>query len=233
MKAVEVPIHALSDKKQRDLSKETLYEYPIKDLYMKPNNKLLLSLLAVLLLSVFPLTLSAKTLSSMDLIDGDFNARSKTDRLLIAIDLAKSIYQLNAKIPSISRDEKHKIAQEQHAIDSIRDKNIKEQRIATLVNTPDFQQEKLKEYLSDVNNTLTCIKTEVVVSHEMYCWSYLGFLLTNPVILNDAMLVLEKSGKLPKSVDPDLMREQYNWYGRGILQYIIIPYIGGEMGTIS
>lgn len=171
----------------------------------------------------------SKNVSASDLVDGNFDATIRENRIIIANDISRNVRVLNSAIPDTSPVVAKWLRLERREIDALKDKQIRDSRITELVNTADFQQDKLKNYLKNILATLSCIQKQSPISNEMYCWSYLGFLLTGQVVLGDALNILGKEGKLPANIDADLVMEQYNWYGRGILQYIIIPYIGGDI----
>jgi hypothetical protein len=60
--------------------------------------------------------------------------------------------------------------------------------------------------------------------------------MTNADLLNDSIRTLRNSGRLPSDIvdqaslgDVSGFGIKYGWYGRGIQEYILIPYLSGQI----
>lgn len=69
---------------------------------------------------------------------------------------------------------------------------------------------------------------------EMFCWSVASLGLLDRTTLIDSVNILTENKKLPRNltIDSAFGTEkygvEYSWYGRGILEHILIPFLHKE-----
>ena len=169
-----------------------------------------------------------------DLIGGKFDPSSRKDRAEIAASLEAELQNLNQYLPIQKPEEQVWLKEENAAIDSINDKEAKKSRFTKLVLSPEFNHAKLHENLSSLLNSLTCASNlKISTSKEMTCWSVASLTLTDSSMFNDTISNLIQNGRLSKNdtenvvnpIGPNGYGFFYNVYGRGILSYILIPYL--------
>ena len=173
------------------------------------------------------------TASETDLINGDFDATSRKVRVEIAGSLLKRIDKLAQYLQTPSPSETRWLQDEQEKIAKLAGKSH-DARLVKLVESPEFQSKKLYTILNNASSALKCIQTpKVELQREMLCWSVASLNLTDTTHINEAIRILRNKEKLPKDISKlaDLSGESvgngafYNWFGRGIHEYIVIPYL--------
>jgi len=195
---------------------------------------LVLFFLIMSLLLYFPSNSMAVNCDS--LLNGDFNAQSREDRIAIAKSLIIKIELLDSFLPNLKPSEKEWVEQEQAAIEKIKDGYAKLERLKQLSDSPEYHQLKLKNHTENIKFFLNSIPKEKLKG-EMLSWSYVSYLLSDPTTFNDAIKNLKRHGRLPKDIEKKagIFPENigygflYNFYGRSILEYIIIPYLRGTI----
>lgn len=169
-----------------------------------------------------------------DLIGGNFDTASKTVRKEIAEKLLKEIGELSEYIS----DEKWILNERK------REKDISGEAAArhlNLIESYDFQSQILFNHLNSIKENLEIILTpDIKISVEMCCWAIVSHGLTDQEKIDGLIQVLQSVEKIPENIDEhiDINAEEfledgafYKWYGRGILEYIVIPYLYREMGS--
>ena len=175
--------------------------------------------------------------SAIDLNGGKFDARSQRDRQQIARDLLQKIQLLDSFLPTIKPSEALWLSQERAAIDRLEDSNATYSRLKNLVESPEFYLQKLKLLLDKIKRAISCaVQEKIETKQEMLCWLMASFHLSDRSTINDAMMILIRNGRLPKDIGKksglfcDLeCSDPYEWFARGIQEYIVIPYFAGTL----
>lgn len=172
-----------------------------------------------------------------DLLRGTFDANSKSNRVAIAKDILNQINLLDSFIASPTPNEMNWINSEYEATKN----SLMSSRRINLVDSPEFQVYKLKNYLSAIKNSLGMIIYNDNIHDEMYWWGNLSSQLIDPSTLNDALYTLKINNKYPSDIErsrQDLCIGDgetvspynmcYHSDGEGILAYILMPYLQGQ-----
>jgi hypothetical protein len=97
------------------------------------------------------------------------------------------------------------------------------------VESKQFQQRQLRVMLSNISEAISCIlKANNAIKKEMVCWTVASSNLLERDRFQSAISILTKHGLLPK-VNTEF-REDY-WYavyGKGIIDYILLPYLRSQ-----
>jgi hypothetical protein len=186
------------------------------------------------------LLLSASSLLAAnrgDLIDGKFDATSRKERTEVAQSLQETVEKLSQYLPTPRPQDADWIEQEQAAIAQLGDSKPKDSRQLQFLNSPEFHHARLHNFLTNTLNALRCvIDDNSSLSREMMCWDVASILLTDASSINDSIKILLRAGRLPKTVlesgalgpmaDESLgFGYWYDAYGRGIQEYLVIPYL--------
>jgi hypothetical protein len=194
-------------------------------------------IIAIAATSFLLTALPARAADLSDLISGQFNAGSKKERAAIARDLREEVQKLAQYLPTPRPQESAWLKQERDAIDALGNSDAALSRRVTLMNSPEFQHEKLHSILTSIRDSLACAAEQSnSVSREMMCWSVASFLLTDHSAFNDAVLILLRAGRLPQDIDTKATLGSdslgfgyfYEVWGRGIQEYVVIPYLKGQ-----
>ena len=184
----------------------------------------------VVLFSAVPVLCAAVDLS--DLIGGNFDTTSKKVRLEIAEKLLQEIDELSQYLADNKwiQDERKKI------------KDLSGEATArhlNLVESYEFQSKILFKHLNGIKKNLDIILTpDIKISVEMCCWTIVSHGLTDQEKIDGPVQILQSIEKRPNNISEsvDQSTKQYSeegafyrWYGRGILEYIVIPYLYREM----
>lgn len=177
---------------------------------------------------------------SRSLISGKFNATQKTERTEIAKDIKAKIELLDSYLPNLKPSEIAWIEEEKVAIQKLKGMDAQAARLVQLLESPEFQHQNLKDSLRNIKNNLDCIANEkVTLNSEMLCWAVTSHHLSEESTFDDSITVLKKHGRLPKDIakKAGLLEISgyrsysilYKSYARGIMEYIIIPYLAGNI----
>ena len=185
----------------------------------------------ILLLAALP----ARAVDASDLINGKFDATSRKERREIAKDLGERVHTLAQYLPSLKPQDSAWLTQENEAIDRLGQSEAALSRRVQLGTSPEFQHEKLHNSLAAIRDAIACAgDPSTSLSREMMCWSVGSFLLTDRDMFNDSISILIKAGRLPRDVEKHAISPSlgfgyfYNLWGRGIQDYIVIPYLKGQ-----
>ena len=171
------------------------------------------------------------------LIDGKFNATSRKARLEIAADLRQRTTDLLSYISIPTPNAVDWVLSEQREIEKIQNTQAQSERQEKLYDSPDFQQVKLRAELLEIIHALNEImKQNISTRVEMAYWCRVSLGLTNNESMNDAIRILIQSGRLPSDL-PNKVKlggaigytGVLGWWGRGIQEYLIIPYLEGKL----
>ncbi|WP_041280593.1 hypothetical protein [Desulfosudis oleivorans] len=171
------------------------------------------------------------------LIAGEFDATSKNERQKIAKDIIGQIEKLSSYLSTPKPSEIKWVNNERVAIDKLKGTDAWTERIQKLYESPEFQQQKLKSHLDNIIDSLQCVTNENVnLKSEILCWAVASHHLSDETTLNDSIMILKRSGLLPEDIvkKADITESlgygaKYNWFARGINEYIIIPYLSGRI----
>jgi hypothetical protein len=171
------------------------------------------------------------------LISGEFNANERTVRVEIAKDILTQIELLDSYLLNTKPSELSWIEMERAAIDKLKGTDAWGTRMGQFYESPEFQNQKLKALLSNVRKGLECvINDKVKTNSEILCWAVVVHNLSDKATLDDSIAILVKHGRLP----PDIAKKarlveatgfgtKFTWYARGIQEFIVIPYLAGNM----
>lgn len=182
----------------------------------------------------------AWAVDASDLILGKFDSSSRKQRTAIANDLLKNVQELSQYLPIQKPQEIEWTKQESNAIAKLRKSEIAgaNLRSVKLVESPEWQHEKLQSALTEIRDALLCASNQSIsISREMMCWSVASFHLSDHNKFNDAVRILLSAGRLPEDAlkKARIASESlgygffYHLYGRGILEYVIIPYLKSQV----
>jgi hypothetical protein len=181
---------------------------------------------ALAMFLALPTTTSAAT--AWDLISPkNFDWQSRSERLAIARDLRSRVEQFAAliepqrpaELQALERDEAQLAAKAK----------VSDRERAELQLSVAYQNRKLVAALTSIVNALDCVIDTNRIATEMSCWATTSLLLGGEESLRLALATLRKHQRLPRNKDlPALVRSPEVWYstyGRGILEFILVPYL--------
>ena len=168
-----------------------------------------------------------------DLYFGSFDWSIRESRVDIAKDILEEIDWLLSSIPTLTPDELEWREVEKKSIQKLKNSDLYAHRLLEFAEHPIQLRYSIIEYLQNVHSQLSeIVLEEYDIKHEMVLWSELSYELLDhgflrmtfeSLIIKDVVpaTILEKSG----SNEPNGYADMYNWYGRGILQFIITNYL--------
>lgn len=166
--------------------------------------------------------------SAFDLISPqNFDPHSKSERLAIANDLASRVARLADQVAVQDHSEVEKLEADEAklAAPSSASKPQAELQLSVA-----YQHRKLIRLLTDIRAALECVIGSRTDAAEMLCWARASLLLSDEEALKLAIGTLRDAHRLPLNKNlPPLIRGPEVWYdtyARGILEYILIPYLG-------
>jgi hypothetical protein len=166
-----------------------------------------------------------------DLILGSFDASSKASRLEIAADLKNTVEAFSGYVRYPTPKEDEWIERQRSLIEAATGDARSHQQLQLYRSTP-LQLSKLRGLLDQLQASLRCILTAAQERAEMACWSIASFYLTDRTTLKEAVEILVRAGEIPtKALTLSLLRDtagfasDYLSYGRGVLEYVVIPYL--------
>ena len=188
------------------------------------------------LLSSFYLN-QVNALSLTDLQGGNFDNASRDDRINIARELISYTNLLVAYIPNQKPVELEWLEKERKSINSIGDSSASTSRLIKLVESPEFQHQKLQVMFQSVIDALKCAADKSVnLKRELLCWSVASYHMTDKEDMEYAIGMLRDAGRLPQDIvqraklgNATGFGAKYSWYGRAIQEFIIIPYFNGNI----
>jgi len=195
------------------------------------------SLLVLFISLLISASITVFAADSRSLIVGEFDASSKKERREIAKDLLSLIEKLASYLATPKPSEIAWVNKETVAIDKLRGTDAWRERITQFYESPEFQQQKLKSLLDNIKTGLQCVNNDKVnLKSEILCWAVASHNLSDKSTLDDSIMILKRNGRLPKDIaDKAGLFEvtgysaRYDWYARGINQYIVIPYLSGRI----
>lgn len=193
--------------------------------------------LSLLFLLVASASAPALAADATDLINGHFDSSSRKERQDIARSVLSHTEELSAFVPRLSPSERSWVIAEQAEAQQIKDEAARNQRFIRLHESQEFQQHKIKAILDAAMDALQCVvNTSVGIRREMLCWSMASFQLSDAETLNYAIQNLIHHARLPKNIAEKAQlplvsgfSTKFTWYSRGMLEYIVIPYLAGRI----
>jgi len=155
-----------------------------------------------------------------------FDPQSKAERMAIANDLAFRVARLADLVADQDRDELKKLEQDEAKLAAA---GTDSRPNAELQLSVAYQHRKLVKLLSDIHTALDCVVNSDIDAAEMLCWARTSLLLSDEESLKLAVGTLRDNRRLPENKNlPPLIRGPEVWYdsyARGILEFILIPYL--------
>jgi hypothetical protein len=175
--------------------------------------------------------------NSLRLISGNFDAKNSVERTKVATEVFADMDRLSSMIQSPRPSESAWVEAEQSQISKIRDVEARNERISQLHKTPEFQQMKVHTHLQELRNALQCVaKDPPTLQREMFCWAVASYLLDETDVFSYGLKVLVSAKRLPEDLPKKLgvgsiefVQFQSRWLSRGIQQYIVLPYLRGDL----
>jgi hypothetical protein len=187
----------------------------------------------VVLVMTVALPAATSAATAWDLISpANFDWQSRSERTAIARDLRSRVErfaalvepQSPAELQALERDEAQLAAKAK-----VTDRDRAELQLSVA-----YQNRKLLAALTSIINALDCVIDTSRIATEMSCWATTSLLLTDEESLRLALATLRKYQRLPRNKDlPALVRSPEVWYstyGRGILEFILVPYLRKAAG---
>ena len=173
-----------------------------------------------------------------DLILGTFDAASKKERLEIARDILGQIEKLSNYVAMSKPADITWVLTEQESIAQLDETDAQGARIIQLHETPEFQNLQLRNLLDNIEYMLQCViavDVDESIEREIFCWSVISLYLSDRSTIDDAIPILVKHDRLPKDIEDKaslwMIRNYsdiYDWWGTGIHEHIVIPYLQSE-----
>jgi hypothetical protein len=182
--------------------------------------------LALLLSCAAPTMVCAAT--AWDLISPkNFDPQSRPERVAIARDLRTRVEQFAALIEPQSPAELQQLERDEARLAADATSNDRDRTQLQL--SVAYQQRKLAAALSAIVTALDCVIDTRRIATEMSCWATTSLMLSDEESLRLALSTLRNRHRLPRNKDlPALVRSPEVWYttyGRGILEFILVPYL--------
>ena len=183
---------------------------------------------AVFVAGLFIASPYSNAATAWDLISPQhFDPHSKAERLAIAKDLAFRVARLADLVADQDRGELQKLQQDEAKLAAA---GAESRPNAELQLSVAYQHRKLARLLADIHTALDCVANSATDPSEMLCWARTSLLLSDEESLKLAIGTLRDNRRLPENRNlPPLIRGPEVWYdtyARGILQFILIPYLG-------
>ncbi|MFV1977291.1 MAG: hypothetical protein ACC651_16230 [Candidatus Scalindua sp.] len=164
-----------------------------------------------------------------------FDSKSSISRQKIAKGLLKEVRKLDAYIPSLKPSEAKWLEKEEKSLEKLSG-DAWMQKLRALSLSSESQTEEIKDALQELIKALECVLEEKTTKTlELYCWSYVSYLLTNSSEFNEAIQVLRNSSKVDfsKKVKEQFLLSSsdddpwlgFNMFGRAIQRQIVMPNI--------
>lgn len=157
-----------------------------------------------------------------------FDWRQDHHRKAVARDLSRRLNLLASVIPPQSSDQRAQVLGEVAEIERLGSEALSRRR-SRLYMSRGYQHYRLLQLIDETAADLQCILSAPNLSEEMHCWSLAALHFGDESRLDLALSMLRSARLIPRdghmpitAQDPEVW---YGEYGRGILQYILIPYL--------
>ncbi|MCZ6709400.1 MAG: hypothetical protein O7B25_03465 [Gammaproteobacteria bacterium] len=171
----------------------------------------------------------AQSVSAWDLVHPtDFNWQIKSHRQLVAKDLSSRVRLLAAVVPAQSKEQQQQLKATIATLDALGDDASPRQR-SNLYLSRAFQHRRLLDLLANTLSSLNCTRADQDINKEMLCWAEVSVYLMDEETVDIALTVLRSARMIPRDEDMPVKAQDpkiwYSEYGRGIVRYIIKPYL--------
>ena len=174
-------------------------------------------------------TATASAVNAWELIHPKtFDWQQAAHRSAIARDLLRRLNRLALVVPMQSPEQKALVLGEMAALEKL-GTEAPPRRRSRLFMSRGYQHYRLLELIEETRGDLDCILAAADIHEEMHCWSLAAQHFGDEARLDLALSMLRRARLIPKdgqmpitAQDPEVW---YGEYGRGILQYIIVPYL--------
>lgn len=169
---------------------------------------------------------------------GHFDAQSRQARIERGRAIVAEVRRFADLVRSPSPSEEEWVKGEQIAIEKLTDRDAEFNRTIQLVESPDFQQVKMRNYVVALGDSLGCISDpKVDLKREMLCWAAASYQLSDSVTLDDGVRILLHAKRLPDKTIEELagtrehdgMSFKYRMLSRNIQENVVLPYLRGEI----
>ena len=172
---------------------------------------------------------SASAVNAWELIHPKtFDWQQAAHRSAIARDLLRRLNRLALVVPMQSPEQKALVLGEMATLEKL-GTEAPPRRRSRLFMSRGYQHYRLLELIEETRGDLDCILAAADIHEEMHCWSRAAQHFGDEARLDLALSMLRRARLIPKdgqmpitAQDPEVW---YGEYGRGILQYIIVPYL--------
>ena len=157
-------------------------------------------------------------------------------RQAVAEDLLRRLNLLSNVIPPQSPRVRTKVAEDEAALQRP-DAQLDPRERSRLYMSRRYQHYRLLQLLDETRANLECVLGAAHIEEEMRCWSLASVNFGDEAKLDLALSMLRsarlipKDGAMPvKAQDPSVW---YGEYGRGILKYILAPYLAAQAEAVG
>lgn len=167
----------------------------------------------------------------------DFDWRERGDRRRVARALARRVARLKDRVPLQAPDERARLDKREARLVGNNAATDRVQARSKLYLSTSFQHRALHQLLDNILTPLGCIEQADELSREMACWSDAAVALLQDDQLALALQTLRQARRLPRQWETAMInRDPEVWYaqfGRGILSYVLTPYLRAGDGSAS
>ena len=157
-----------------------------------------------------------------------FDWQQAPHRTAIARDLLRRLNLLASVVPEQSPEQRALVLDEMEALETL-GAEAPPRRRSRLFMSRGYQHYRLLQLIGESRADLDCILAATGIQEEMHCWGLAAQHFGDEARLDLALSMLRSARLIPKdgqmpvtAQDPEVW---YGEYGRGILQYIIVPYL--------
>ena len=167
--------------------------------------------------------------NAWDLVHPDnFAWQVRGDRHSVAADLISRVSLLAAVVPPQAPDQINRLEKIEAELAALGERATPRQR-SRLYLSRAYQHRRLVELLRGILESLSCVRSSVTISEEMYCWTQASVFLMDEEALDISLGVLRQGRMIPRDEDMPVKGQDpkvwYSEYGRGVVRYIVRPYL--------
>ena len=164
---------------------------------------------------------------------GGFNAKARDVRTELARNALTELNLFADLLPTPRPSDVVWAEEEQAAIRQLTDGNAILSRHEQLYASPEFQHVRVYNFLKAIQDAFRCVIDPTTgLQREMVCWASAALLLGDHFVFGDGVGILARSKRLPDKTrwgDYDSVAFFFNTYSRGIHEYLILPYLKGDL----
>ena len=159
---------------------------------------------------------------------------SREHRLILSRDLIDRVALLESNLPEMSERDHQRVDQLEARIERLGDDATSSQR-GRLFLSREYQHRTLLEHLQHLRRELACVQSATDLNAEMTCWGRVAVELLDGERIDVAIETLRDHRMIPRPREMPLTTLNPSiWYaefGRGIVEYLLLPYIGSDSTT--